>query len=171
MDGILVKGKDIFGLFNKFCIVESKSLDVLDTKDYGWDLCAIDDLKHVYKLANYSTENRARIELDMVFSAMLSEMKTYSLNLEDNSIQEECFYDVIDGLSVRTINCVRRMGIRTLAELLEKKQIDFFKTRNLGRKSFKELMIAIKKNGFTLQKHPADMWDFNKNSWIVGEVL
>lgn len=169
MKGILVKGQNIFGVFDKFAVVMAETC-IDDPISKGWDLCAIDDSisSRVYKLANFSTESRAKIELDMIFSAMISGLDSYTINLEDNTILEECFYDVLDGLSVRTINCVRRMGIRTIAELLEMKQIDFFKTRNLGRKSFKELMIAIKKNGFILQKHLSDIWNFDTDNWVKG---
>ncbi len=52
--------------------------------------------------------------------------------------------------SVRTFNCLKRANIKTLGDLVNKKQSDFTKIRNLGKKSLKEVLDKIKDMGLTL---------------------
>lgn len=47
-------------------------------------------------------------------------------------------------LSVRASNCLRRGGIYTINQLLEKKRADLIKLRNLGSKSFLEIEEKLK---------------------------
>ena len=42
-------------------------------------------------------------------------------------------------LSVRAYNCLKRAGINTVAELVQRNQEDMMKVRNLGRKSLEEV--------------------------------
>jgi DNA-directed RNA polymerase subunit alpha len=42
-------------------------------------------------------------------------------------------------LSVRSFNCLKRAGINTVAELVQKSEDDMMKVRNLGRKSMEEV--------------------------------
>ena len=49
--------------------------------------------------------------------------------------------------SVRTFNCLKRANIKTLKDLVDKKQSDFMKIRNLGKKSLKEVLDKIKDMG------------------------
>lgn len=53
--------------------------------------------------------------------------------------------------SVRTFNCLKRANIKTLKDLVDKKQSDFMKIRNLGKKSLKEVLDKIKDMGLTLR--------------------
>ncbi len=53
--------------------------------------------------------------------------------------------------SVRTFNCLKRANIKTLKDLVEKKQSDFMKIRNLGKKSLKEVLDKIKDMGLSLR--------------------
>ncbi|MBQ8472302.1 MAG: DNA-directed RNA polymerase subunit alpha [Bacilli bacterium] len=53
--------------------------------------------------------------------------------------------------SVRTFNCLKRANIKTLKDLVDKKQSDFTKIRNLGKKSLKEVLDKIKDMGLTLR--------------------
>ena len=53
--------------------------------------------------------------------------------------------------SVRTFNCLKRANIKTLKDLVEKKQSDFMKIRNLGKKSLKEVLDKIKDMNLTLK--------------------
>ena len=52
--------------------------------------------------------------------------------------------------SVRTFNCLKRANIKTLKDLVNKKQSDFMKIRNLGKKSLKEVLDKIKEMNLTL---------------------
>ena len=53
--------------------------------------------------------------------------------------------------SVRTFNCLKRANIKTLKDLVDKKQSDFMKIRNLGKKSLKEVLDKIKDMNLTLK--------------------
>ncbi len=53
--------------------------------------------------------------------------------------------------SVRTFNCLKRANIKTLRDLTDKKQSDFMKIRNLGKKSLKEVLDKIKDMNLTLR--------------------
>ncbi len=53
--------------------------------------------------------------------------------------------------SVRTFNCLKRANIKTLKDLVDKKQSDFMKIRNLGKKSMKEVLDKIKDMGLSLR--------------------
>jgi DNA-directed RNA polymerase subunit alpha len=54
-------------------------------------------------------------------------LKTMEMNIED-----------LD-LSVRSYNCLKRAGINSVAELVQKSEEDMMKVRNLGRKSMEEV--------------------------------
>ena len=53
-------------------------------------------------------------------------------------------------LSVRSFNCLKRAGIDTVADLINKSEDEMMKVRNLGRKSLEEVMHKLKSLGFTL---------------------
>lgn len=46
-------------------------------------------------------------------------------------------------LSVRSFNCLKRAGINTVGELMEKSEDDMMKVRNLGRKSLEEVQQKL----------------------------
>ncbi len=50
-------------------------------------------------------------------------------------------------LSVRSYNCLKRAGINTVQELINKTPEDMMKVRNLGRKSLEEVQSKIKELG------------------------
>lgn len=55
-------------------------------------------------------------------------------------------------LSVRSYNCLKRAGINTVGDLVNKSEDDMMKVRNLGRKSLEEVMAKLDSLGFTLTK-------------------
>ena len=54
-------------------------------------------------------------------------------------------------LSVRSYNCLRRSNIETLGDIVSMTQEDLIKIRNLGRRSFKEIIDKCKGFGFELR--------------------
>lgn len=54
-------------------------------------------------------------------------------------------------LSVRSYNCLRRAGIRTLGEIADKTPEEMMKIRNLGRKSLEEVLAKLKEYGLSLR--------------------
>ena len=55
-------------------------------------------------------------------------------------------------LSVRSFNCLKRAGINTVEDLINKSEEDMMKVRNLGRKSLDEVIGKIASLGLTLKK-------------------
>ena len=54
-------------------------------------------------------------------------------------------------LSVRAYNCLKRAGINTVAELVQRNQEDMMKVRNLGRKSLEEVEQKLQELGLALR--------------------
>lgn len=49
--------------------------------------------------------------------------------------------------SVRAYNCLKRAGIHTMQDLIDKREVDVTKIRNLGKKSLKEVLDKVKEMG------------------------
>ena len=65
--------------------------------------------------------------------------------IDDKSKVLEMTIEELD-LSVRAFNCLKRAGINTVAELVQRNQEDMMKVRNLGKKSLEEVeqkLIAL----------------------------
>jgi len=54
-------------------------------------------------------------------------------------------------LSVRAYNCLKRAGINTVAELVQRNQEDMMKVRNLGKKSLEEVEYKLSALGLSLR--------------------
>lgn len=54
-------------------------------------------------------------------------------------------------LSVRSFNCLKRAGINTVEDLINKSEEDMMKVRNLGRKSLEEVVWKLASLGFSLR--------------------
>ena len=55
-------------------------------------------------------------------------------------------------LSVRSFNCLKRAGINTVEDLVNKSEDEMMKVRNLGRKSLEEVIAKLNSLGFNLTK-------------------
>lgn len=76
--------------------------------------------------------------------------KTFNEAPEDgNSKIMEMTIEDLD-LSVRSYNCLKRAGINTVAELVQKSEDDMMKVRNLGRKSMEEVKKKLIELGLAL---------------------
>ncbi len=53
--------------------------------------------------------------------------------------------------SVRAYNCLKRAGIHTLQDLVNKSETDMMKIRNLGKKSLKEVLDKVRDLGLVLR--------------------
>ena len=54
-------------------------------------------------------------------------------------------------LSVRSFNCLKRAGIDTVGDLVDKTEDDMMKVRNLGRKSLDEVKKKLQELGLALK--------------------
>ena len=81
--------------------------------------------------------------------------ETQSIMAEKNDNQKAQVLDLtIDelDLSVRSFNCLKRAGINTVEDLINKSEEDMMKVRNLGRKSLEEVIAKLDSFGFALMK-------------------
>lgn len=81
--------------------------------------------------------------------------ETASFMAEKGSSDKEKVLDMTIeelDLSVRSFNCLKRAGINTVEDLIEKSEEDMMKVRNLGRKSLEEVIAKLDSFGFTLKK-------------------
>ena len=53
--------------------------------------------------------------------------------------------------SVRSFNCLKRAGINTVEDLINKSEDDMMKVRNLGRKSLEEVINKLESLGLSLR--------------------
>lgn len=68
----------------------------------------------------------------------------------DDSLPVETTIDELE-LSVRSYNCLKRAGINTVEELINRSPEEMMKIRNLGRKSLEEVLEKLKELGFTFK--------------------
>ena len=54
-------------------------------------------------------------------------------------------------LSVRAFNCLKRAGVNSVGDLINKSPEEMMKVRNLGKKSLEEVMSKLEALGFNLQ--------------------
>ena len=81
--------------------------------------------------------------------------ETQSIMAETKDTGKEKVLDLtIDelDLSVRSFNCLKRAGINTVEDLINKSEMDMMKVRNLGRKSLEEVIAKLASFGFALKK-------------------
>lgn len=74
-------------------------------------------------------------------------------NEPENDTKEKVLEMTIEelDLSVRAFNCLKRAGINTVAELVQRNQEDMMKVRNLGKKSLEEVEQKLIALGLSLK--------------------
>ena len=92
-----------------------------------------------------------------LFIDLSENAKTAEVMVEKEDDEKEKVLEMsIDELelSVRSYNCLKRAGINTVEELINKSAEDMMKVRNLGRKSLEEVLAKLKELG--LQLNPGE---------------
>lgn len=71
---------------------------------------------------------------------------------QDDKVKEKILEMTIEelDLSVRSFNCLKRAGINTVDDLINKSEEEMMKVRNLGKKSFDEVKEKLQSLGFDL---------------------
>ena len=92
-------------------------------------------------------------ELFLNLTEGVSESESIMAEKSDTSKEKvlDLTIDELD-LSVRSFNCLKRAGINTVEDLINKSDEDMMKVRNLGRKSLEEVIAKLDSFGFTLKK-------------------
>ncbi len=89
-----------------------------------------------------------------LFIDLSESAKSVEVIVEKNDDEKEKALELnIDELelSVRSFNCLKRAGINTVEELINKTPDDMMKVRNLGRKSLDEVLAKLKDLGLSLR--------------------
>ena len=92
-------------------------------------------------------------ELFLDLTEGVSESESIMAEKSDNAKEKvlDLTIDELD-LSVRSFNCLKRAGINTVEDLINKSEEDMMKVRNLGRKSLEEVIAKLNSFGFGLKK-------------------
>ena len=80
-------------------------------------------------------------------------LETEFLVEKDDKGKDKVFEMTVEelDLSVRSFNCLKRAGINTVEELINKTEEDMMKVRNLGVKSLEEVQTKLASLGLSLR--------------------
>ena len=87
-----------------------------------------------------------------LFVSLTDQVTTISFTDQEDNNKDKVLEMTIEelDLSVRAYNCLKRAGINTIGELVQRNQEDMMKVRNLGRKSLEEVINKLASLGFSL---------------------
>ena len=91
----------------------------------------------------------------MLFIQLTDEAMNVETMVEKEETKKEKILDMTIeelDLSVRSYNCLKRAGINTVEELINRTPEDMMKVRNLGKKSLDEVVAKLRSLGFDLRK-------------------
>jgi len=90
------------------------------------------------------------LEIFINFEGDLDNVEELGLDSDVQAVVQKLLLNVDDlELSVRSSNCLRQAGIRTIAELVRHKENDMLKHKNFGRKSLIELNELLSSMGLS----------------------
>ncbi len=91
-----------------------------------------------------------------LFSNLTDGVQTVEMSGENDGDGKDKILDMVIeelDLSVRSYNCLKRAGINTIAELVERDEEEMMKVRNLGRKSLEEVQQKLAVLGLSLRSN------------------
>lgn len=88
-----------------------------------------------------------------LFVSLTDQVTTISFTDQEDNNKDKVLEMTIEelDLSVRAYNCLKRAGINTVAELVQRNQEDMMKVRNLGKKSLEEVEQKLIALGLSLK--------------------
>ncbi|MBQ2111104.1 MAG: DNA-directed RNA polymerase subunit alpha [Clostridia bacterium] len=89
-----------------------------------------------------------------LFSNLTDGVQSVEMNGENEGEAKDKVLDMLIeelDLSVRSYNCLKRAGINTIAELIERDEDEMMKVRNLGKKSLEEVQQKLAVLGLSLR--------------------
>ena len=91
----------------------------------------------------------------MQFVSLTDQVLPVSMTQPEDDKKEKVLEMTIEELelSVRAYNCLKRAGINSVAELVQRNQEDMMKVRNLGRKSLEEVEQKLQDLGLGLRQN------------------
>ena len=90
-----------------------------------------------------------------LFIDMSDEAKNKEILVERPEVKKEKVLEMTIeelDLSVRSFNCLKRAGIDTVEDLIDRTEEEMMKVRNLGRKSLEEVILKLTSLGLGLKK-------------------
>ncbi len=92
-----------------------------------------------------------------LFSAFPEGADRYEFAMETPSQAEGILAQPVDilDLPIRPANCLRKMGIQTIGELIQTPESELLKIRNFGEKSLKEIRDKLEPMGLELPSGPS----------------
>ena len=88
-----------------------------------------------------------------LFVGLTEQVTTIAFTDQEDDKKEKVLEMTIEelDLSVRAYNCLKRAGINTISELVQRNREDMMKVRNLGRKSLEEVEQKLEALGLSLR--------------------
>ncbi len=88
-----------------------------------------------------------------IFRGLTDQIMTVSSSVQEDDKLERVMEMTIEelDLSVRAYNCLKRAGINSVSELVQRNQEDMMKVRNLGKKSLEEVEQKLEGLGLSLR--------------------
>ncbi len=117
---------------------------VAKMQEYGMSLRTEEQLEQ--ERIERQEENQLGIKpeiINMIYSEV-SDDKTREEESEELSINKM-------GFSTRTFNCLKKARIMSLADLSDKTEMDLIMIRNLGKRSFQEIVAKMKEYGISFK--------------------
>ena len=112
-----------------------------------WTDGTISTKEALSQAANLLNEH-LKLFIDLSEEAGLTEVLVEKDDKGKEKILEMTIEDL--DLSVRSFNCLKRAGINTVDDLINKSEEEMMKVRNLGKKSFDEVKEKLQSLGFEL---------------------
>ena len=106
--------------------------------------------KEAISLAAKVLNEHLRLFIDMSDEAKRAEVMVERAEVKKEKVLEMTIEEL--DLSVRSFNCLKRAGIDTVEDLIERTEDDMMKVRNLGRKSLEEVIQKLNSLNLSLKK-------------------
>ena len=86
-----------------------------------------------------------------LFVDLSDEAKNAEIMVESVATVKEKVLEMLD-MSVRSFNCLKRAGIDTVEDLINRTEDEMIRVRNLGKKSLEEVIAKLNSLGLELKK-------------------
>ena len=106
--------------------------------------------KEAVSLAAKVLNEHLKLFIDMSDEAKKAEVMVERAEVKKEKVLEMTIEEL--DLSVRSFNCLKRAGIDTVEDLIERSEEDMMKVRNLGRKSLEEVIQKLSSLNLSLKK-------------------
>ena len=106
--------------------------------------------KEAISLAAKVLNEHLKLFIDMSDEAKKAEVMVERAEVKKEKVLEMTIEEL--DLSVRSFNCLKRAGIDTVEDLIERTEDDMMKVRNLGRKSLEEVVQKLSSLNLSLKK-------------------